>query len=488
MGISILSWLVPFLKINIVKEQVIEVPKALYFANIIADKNSRIEQEVIAKSSQFTWDIILLIIGITVSILFIVRFLKSLWNIRNLIRQYPFKKIANLYLVLTNVKGTPFSFFKYIFWNTSIDLDSEVGMKILAHEVAHVEENHSFDKLLIEVQLVIGWFNPIIWLIRNELYLIHEFIADKKSIQNNDTSILAELLLTSAYPSQRHLLSNSFFFSPIKRRIRMFTKTNTKYSYLRRLAILPIMAAMVLLFAFRNDVTNIKPIAKLDKHYTVIIDDGYVEVDYGGSIKEKAIENKIGSEIASEVQPLRNYHDSNDTILLAKDINKGINNSIKNKFIIKTESIFTKNENKYINNEELKNNSDTDSSLIWPVENGEVKNKFGKSLIPGTNNLFTNNTMLNIFVPLNSVVKSVKNGEVVFVRDIMGVMTVMIKHVDIYSAYYGINTNVKTGQIVSLGQVIGHTSKMPNGESAFEFGISDKEGRFIDPQLLVKKL
>ena len=272
MGISFLSWIVPFIKINIIKEQVIAAPKVLYFADVIADKNTSLEQEVVLKSAQFTWDNLLLIIAISISLLFIIRFLKSLWNIRKLIKKYPLKKLEYLYLVMTDVKGTPFSFFKYIFWNTSIDLKSEVGKKILAHEVAHVDENHSFDKLLIELQLVIGWFNPITWFIRNELYLIHEFIADQKAIQNNDSSVLAELLLTSAYPTQQHILSNSFLFSPIKRRIQMFTKSKTtKYSYLRRLTILPIMAAMVLLFAFRNANSNSRPIIQLDKQYTVII-------------------------------------------------------------------------------------------------------------------------------------------------------------------------------------------------------------------------
>ena len=229
MGISVISWMVPFIKIEIVKEQVTVAPKVLHFATTIAESNSSIEREVIEQSAQFSWDNLILFGAIGISVVFILRFIKSLWNIKKLIRSYPLREFLGLYLVMTDVKGTPFSFFKYVFWNKSIDLNSEVGKKILAHEVAHVEENHSFDKLLIELQLIIGWFNPIIWLIRKELYLIHEFIADKKSIVNNDVTVLAELLLASAYPSQHHLLSNSFFFSPIKRRIKMFTKTNTKY-------------------------------------------------------------------------------------------------------------------------------------------------------------------------------------------------------------------------------------------------------------------
>lgn len=322
MGISVLSWLVPFLKINIIKEQVTSAPKVMYFANVIASNNSSIEQEVVIKSSQFTWDNFLLFIGIIISLLFVARFVKSLWNVRMIIKKYPMKKISNLYLIMTDVKGTPFSFFKYIFWNISIDLNGEVGKKILAHEVAHVEANHSFDKLLIELQLIIGWFNPITWLIRNELYLIHEFIADQKSIQNNDTSILAELLLASAYPSQQHILSNSFFFSPIKRRIQMFTKTNTKYSYLRRLTILPFMAATVLLFAFRNGNLNSEAIIKLDKQYTVIIDAGHGGEDLGASAADGTSEKDLALAIAKKIKSLNN--NPNINIVLSRESDKFI--------------------------------------------------------------------------------------------------------------------------------------------------------------------
>jgi N-acetylmuramoyl-L-alanine amidase len=322
LGISVLSWLVPFIKIDLIKQQVVAAPKVLNIVDFIADTNSSLEQEVVLKSTQFTWDNLLIIIAISISLFFMVRFLKSLWNIKKLIRLYPLKKLENLYLVMTDVKGTPFSFFKYIFWNTSIDLNSEVGKKILAHEVAHIDENHSFDKLLIELQLVVGWFNPITLLIRNELYLIHEFIADQKSIQNNDTSILAKLLLTSAYPSQQHLLSNSFFFSPIKRRIQMFTITNTKYSYLRRLTILPIIAAMVLLFAFRNSNINSRPIIKLDKQYTVIIDAGHGGDDLGASAVDGTTEKDLALAIALKVKSLNN--NPNINVILSRESDKFI--------------------------------------------------------------------------------------------------------------------------------------------------------------------
>ena len=252
MGISVLSWIAPLITIQIVKEQDIPSSKILHIANFISENNSLLEQEIIENTANYTWDNLLIIIGIIISLFFIVRFVKSLWDIRKLIRLYPLIELKGMNLVMTDVKGTPFSFFKYIFWNTAIDLNGDVGKKILSHEVVHIEEKHSVDKLLIELQLLIGWFNPIVWLIRNELYLIHEFIADQKSIENQDSGVLAKLLLASAYPKQQHLLTNTFFYSPIKRRLTMLTKsTNTKYSYLRRVMVLPILIATVCLVSIK---------------------------------------------------------------------------------------------------------------------------------------------------------------------------------------------------------------------------------------------
>jgi N-acetylmuramoyl-L-alanine amidase len=392
MGISVLSWIVPFIKINIIKEQVFSAPKILYYADVIADKNSSLEKEVVLKSAQFTWDNVLLIIASIISLLFIIRFLKSLWNIRKLIRKYPLKKVASLFLVMTDVKGTPFSFFKYIFWNVTIDINSEVGKKILAHEVAHIEENHSFDKLMIELQLVIGWFNPITWLIRNELYLIHEFIADQKAIQNNDTSILAELLLVSAYPAQQHILSNSFFFSPIKRRIQMFTKSKTtKYSYLRRLSILPILAATILLFAFRNAAHNSRTTVKLDKQYTVIIDAGHGGEDLGASAADGTTEKDLALAIALKVKSLNN--NPNIKIILSRETDKFITVVDRANFVNSTNAdLFL---SIHMDNDDTKKG--TGATCYVPFKKNLYINEstlLAKNILSSTNELFPKSTLI----------------------------------------------------------------------------------------------
>ena len=637
MGISVISWLVPFIKIEIVKEQVVAAPKVLHFATAIAESNSNIEREVIEQSAQFSWDNLILLIATIVSVFFILRFLQSLWKIKRLIRQYPMKELLGFYLVMTDVKGTPFSFFKYVFWNNSIDLHSELGKGILAHEVAHVEENHSFDKLLIELQLVFGWFNPILWLIRNELYLIHEFIADKKSVENNDVSVLAELLLASAYPSQQHLLSNPFFFSPIKRRIQMFATTKTKYSYLRRLTILPILAVMVLLFAFRNHSINSKPITHLDKKYTVIVDAGHGGHDLGATTTDGTNEKNLTLAIAQKIKSLNNNPNINIILTRESDnfvdlveranfanasnanlfLSIHIDNSkspkstgascfvpSKNYLYINKSNVFAKNilmatnglftngklktrdkgiwvlenaqmpavlfESGYMSNSndlqfvkenisniaggllaaieaylanentlttslpeatnEISTNTqninrvnskkiDTtryqivtseitisnkrkpelqipshtgkyefDSSMLWPVENGTVTDKFGRVLVPGTKKIFTNNTFVTIATDESAKVKSINNGEVTYIGNLSdNDILVMIKHNEIYSSYSNIVPNVKVGQRVSRGQVIGTVNTSIKGKQAFTFGILDEKGNFIDPEEIVKK-
>lgn len=82
-------------------------------------------------------------------------------------------------------------------------------------------------------------------------------------MENGDSAALAAMLLTAAYPQQQFLLSNPFFFSPIKRRIAMLAnQTKPKDSYLRRLIILPLVAIVLVLFAFRTKESRIeKPIS-----------------------------------------------------------------------------------------------------------------------------------------------------------------------------------------------------------------------------------
>ncbi len=195
-------------------------------------------------------------IYILVTVVFFIIFFITLYRIQKLKQNYPLTKLDEINFFSTNAKGTPFSFFNSIFWNIAIDLNSHAGQQIFNHEVAHVKEKHSYDKICMNALLIFFWINPFFWLMRKELNMIHEFIADKKAVENSGLSGFAEMILNTVYPSQNFSLTNHFFYSPLKRRIRMLTKNkNPKVNYLSRLIALPIAA--IIFFGFTIHVKSI---------------------------------------------------------------------------------------------------------------------------------------------------------------------------------------------------------------------------------------
>lgn len=244
MASVLLSLCIPFTKITLTHTA--ETPAVTYQAlqavttneNWIED--SLVEQQI--TNPVLTTENILLSLYILVSLIILILFIAAILKIRHLLKTNQQWKIERLTFVETDAKGTPFSFFRFLFWNNAIDFHSEKGQQIFAHELIHVEEKHSADKLLMQLVLIVFWINPFFWLIKRELAMIHEFIADQKSVKNHDTASFAEMILTSVYPTVNFPLTNSFFYSPIKRRLLMLSKLqNPKVSYFSRLLLLPLL-------------------------------------------------------------------------------------------------------------------------------------------------------------------------------------------------------------------------------------------------------
>ncbi len=236
-----------------------------------------------------------------VSAIFLFIFFLSLYRIERLKKKFPARKFKDISFIETNAKGTPFSFFKNIFWNKAIDIHSTSGQQIFNHEIAHVKEKHSYDKIFLNIVLVFFWINPFFWLIRKELYMIHEFIADKEALEDSDVNAFAEMILHTIYPGQNFSLANNFFYSPLKRRLLMLAKNkNPRVSYISRLLVLPLAA--IVFFAFTLKVKNRNPNLYDGKTITVVIDAGHGGDDNGAvsndGIKEKDITLAIARKIA----------------------------------------------------------------------------------------------------------------------------------------------------------------------------------------------
>jgi TonB-dependent SusC/RagA subfamily outer membrane receptor len=246
----VLSLLLPVLKINFWQPALTGVIQVL---QAVSNGDEYMDKIIIAGSSNsFNITQLYPFAYLIVSLVLFLIFLHTLYSIFNLLRKYPTQIIDKISFVNTDAKSTPFSFFNYIFWNNSIDIETSTGHQIFKHELAHVQEKHSHDKIFINSLLIFFWCNPFFWLIRKELNMIHEFIADKKAVEDSDTASFAAMILQATYPQHRFQLTNNFFYSPIKRRLLMLTKNkNPKVNYLGRVMVLPLLVLIFAAFTFK---------------------------------------------------------------------------------------------------------------------------------------------------------------------------------------------------------------------------------------------
>ena len=196
MGSVLLSLLLPLLKINFWQQQVQEQSGMIKVLQVVSNGDKYMDNIIVtAKGNSFDYGQLYPIAYLVVSIILFVIFIHTIYTIFGLLKKYPKQIINKITFINTDAKSTPFSFLNYIFWNRNIDMDSTTGNQIFRHELAHVEEGHSYDKLFINIIFVFFWCNPFYWLYRKELNMIHEFIADKKAVEDSDTAAFAAMIL-----------------------------------------------------------------------------------------------------------------------------------------------------------------------------------------------------------------------------------------------------------------------------------------------------
>lgn len=185
---------------------------------------------------------------------------RSLWYIRKISRRYPFEVVDKLKFYQTQEPGTPFSFFRSIFWNDALNVDSQQGQQVFRHELFHVQQKHSADLLLAALVTMLGWFNPFFHLIKKELKAIHEFLADQYAASGSNRYQYAELLVQQVMINRKLSITHYFFQNQLKRRIAMITQLNqSKYGYWSRVMVLPVSVILFLsvaLYAGENKKTN----------------------------------------------------------------------------------------------------------------------------------------------------------------------------------------------------------------------------------------
>ena len=137
----------------------------------------------------------------------------------------------------------PFSWGKWIFMNKQDYTDC--SKYIIAHEREHIKAFHWIDLLLAECVIIINWFNPASWIMRNALQDVHEFQADENVLKssNSNQEEYQLFLIKKTAGTRFAAIANSLNHSSLKKRITMMLQKKSQSKVrMRALALAPAVA------------------------------------------------------------------------------------------------------------------------------------------------------------------------------------------------------------------------------------------------------
>ena len=203
---------------------------------------------------------ILSVVYVAGATLFLLLFIVRLGRLALLVGRCGCVRNRGLRIVLCGHPGESFSFFNFVFLNKSNIPEGDMD-RVLAHELAHVRQLHSFDIVFSELLTVVQWFNPFVWPYKSSLRETHEYLADRAVVAQGCGLARYQLLIVEQHVGGELLeLASSFRTSQIKRRIIMLSKQETKgLARWKPLFILPLAVALVLVFAESRTVVKEGP-------------------------------------------------------------------------------------------------------------------------------------------------------------------------------------------------------------------------------------
>ncbi|MFC4723268.1 M56 family metallopeptidase [Geojedonia litorea] len=234
-----------------------EVPAStsanLNYNNTISSLNENSNAQTI-----INWPILLWTIYSMGAVLFSIKFIYNLFTIAKTIQQNPKYKSHPFINVLLEHLKTPHTFFNYIFLNKHLHDTKQIPNEVLIHEQAHANQKHSLDILFIEIACVLFWFNPLVYLLKKQIKLNHEFLADQAVLKKGASpSSYQQLLLTFSSNVQTPHMAHAINYSSIKKRFTvMKTKTTKQRMYSKGVLLLPLLAITLVSFSNHKEITK----------------------------------------------------------------------------------------------------------------------------------------------------------------------------------------------------------------------------------------
>ena len=139
---------------------------------------------------------------------------------------------------------------------------------VFDHERIHVVQCHSFDVILFEMISILCWVNPLVYFLKREIRLLHEYQADDyASRMTGSRAYYAALLLSRKFGvTPESILGNAFFTqSFLKARIQMLSKESSrKRALLKYGFVAPIFLGMMVLAS--ASIARSENLGKIEKY------------------------------------------------------------------------------------------------------------------------------------------------------------------------------------------------------------------------------
>lgn len=239
----------------------IELPSATAENNLVLLKETIAAQPALLQvfnpvastevQNTIPWLDYFIVLSSTISLFFLVRFLRSLLIIFSSIQRNSTVKWQEAKLVLLEGKILPYTFLNYIFISKEYYNNAHIEPELFSHELAHVRQKHSLDVVFLELLRIIFWFNPLLYLYKQAIQLNHEFLADEAVNKTyHDVTAYQYLLLSKASQASGLTLTSNLNFQITKKRLLMMTKiTSDSAAFIRKVAIVPLFVALAFCLA-----------------------------------------------------------------------------------------------------------------------------------------------------------------------------------------------------------------------------------------------
>ena len=265
LGSVLFSVVLPFLKFRIYE------PKSVMLSEITVTPYRNMVEAVTIYGQGFSGSVeqvilstnLLILIYLAGVVFFLGRFLFRVIKIALIIRKNRVQKLDGFILVILDKEVSPFSFLKYIFVSRSLQ-KNEGYDRMIAHELEHVKQGHSFDVIILELLTVFQWFNPFMWMLRRAIRENHEYLADQAVLTSGVNRGYYKKLLLDQFVGGQLVIANNFNYSLIKSRIKMMSKIKSSKLAITKIAFgILVAAALVITFACeQKESVDVEPIVE----------------------------------------------------------------------------------------------------------------------------------------------------------------------------------------------------------------------------------